>query len=267
MTNKEILQADMLDILFEHRNKTYGAYALRKEYNNRLGIALVIALSVALLSVLYSYLNNKNNTGISTSGLTDSIIVRTYNIPLEPKEPEKIIEKPKPKAAQVDYQNIIVVKDILANKPIVENADISNADIGNETIAGEVVTGFVQQPTESTGGNGLVKEKEPEDSFIPNEVAPSYPGGVQAWLSFLRRYLQTPEELEAGQRIEVRIKFWIDADGSVSRFEVVQSGGSSFDKEVLRVMKKMPKWEPAVQNRIKVAVAYTQPVIFVGVEE
>src|SRR6185503_15681348 len=52
MTNKEILQADMLDILFEHRNKLYGAYALRKTYTHRLSLALGVALSLVLLFVL-----------------------------------------------------------------------------------------------------------------------------------------------------------------------------------------------------------------------
>ena len=84
---------------------------------------------------------------------------------------------------------------------------------------------------------------------------------------FLHRYLQTPDELEAGQKLEVRVRFWIDTDGPVSRFDILQSGGSAFDKEVLRLMKKMPRREPAMQNNNKIAVAYTQPVIFVDVEE
>jgi protein TonB len=105
------------------------------------------------------------------------------------------------------------------------------------------------------------------DDFKPDEVPASFPGGTSAWLNFLQRYLQSPDELEAGQRVEVKVRFWIDVDGSLSRFEIVQSGGASFDKEVLRVMKKMPKWEPARQNKHYVAVAFTQPVTFVGVEE
>ena len=61
MTNKEILQADLLDILFEHRNKLYGAYALRKTYSHRLGLALGVALSTVLLFILMSFINKKDN--------------------------------------------------------------------------------------------------------------------------------------------------------------------------------------------------------------
>ena len=60
MTNKEILQADLLDILFEHRNKFYGAYALRKTYSRRLGIAVGLALSIVLLFILMSFVDKKN---------------------------------------------------------------------------------------------------------------------------------------------------------------------------------------------------------------
>jgi protein TonB len=63
----------------------------------------------------------------------------------------------------------------------------------------------------------------------------------------LQRILQAPEDIEPGKRIEVQIRFWVDIDGSVSRPEIIKSGGEAFDKEVLRVMKKMPKWEPALQ--------------------
>ena len=65
----------------------------------------------------------------------------------------------------------------------------------------------------------------------------------------------------------VRIKFKVNADGSINTFEIVTSGGLKFDNEVVRVMKKMPKWVPALQNGINVPVNYVLPVTFIGVEE
>ncbi len=111
--------------------------------------------------------------------------------------------------------------------------------------------------------------KEPEQPKQPDLASrpPAFPGGTEAWLEFLKKFLQAPEDLEPGQRIEVQVKFWVGVDGIVSNAEVIKSGGKSFDKEVLRVLKKMPKWEPAIQHGNYVAVAYTQPVIFLGVEE
>jgi protein TonB len=79
--------------------------------------------------------------------------------------------------------------------------------------------------------------------------------------------LESPADIEPGQRIEVYVRFWVDIDGSVSRSQIIRSGGSDFDNEVLRVLKKMPKWEPALQAGRPIAVAFQQPVIFIGQEE
>lgn len=118
-----------------------------------------------------------------------------------------------------------------------------------------------------TAANLFSADTLSEINFMPVETPPSFPGGIAAWLNFLKKYLQSPEELDAGQKVEVRVNFRIDKEGTLSGFEIVQSGGKLFDKEVLRVMKKMPGWIPALQNQSRVAVYYTQPVIFMGVKE
>jgi protein TonB len=267
MTNKEILQADLLDILFEHRNKLYGAYALRKTYSNRLGIALGVALSTVLLFILMSFINKKNG-GEREKKHNDTIVLRQFEIPQDkPKEPDPPRDKPKPQA-QADYQKIIVVPDIEADTNFVKNDDLENRIIGNKTIDGDSPNDIVQSKTGSNEGNDVVtKETEKKDEPIGPSREPSFPGGPAAWLTFLQRYLQAPADVEPGERIEVHVRFWIDVDGSVSRAEITKSGGSAFDKEVLRVMKKMPKWEPALQAGRPIAVAYQQPVIFIGQEQ
>ena len=75
------------------------------------------------------------------------------------------------------------------------------------------------------------------------------------------------ENLGKDEKKVVKIKFKIDTDGSINTLEIVTSGGLKFDNEVVRVMKKMPKWVPALQNGINVPVNYMLPVTFIGVEE
>ena len=246
MTNKEILQADMLDILFEHRNKLYGAYALRKTYGRRLGIALGAALLTVLISLAVTFLKNHSSSNNPATN-NGTMVLRPIEIPKDQPKPDPIKEQPKPPVATKDYQPIVVVPDKDADSLIVTMSDLDSAAIGNINREGEA-------------------PKEPETQKQPDlpTYPPKFPGD---WLGFLQRYLQSPEDLEPGQRVEVLVRFWVDIDGSVSRPEVIKSGGSSFDKEVLRVLKKMPKWEPAMQAGHRVAVAYTQPVIFVGAEE
>ena len=101
----------------------------------------------------------------------------------------------------------------------------------------------------------------------PSEIPPSYPGGLQAFKAYLSGHLVVPEELEPGEKKTVVVHFLVDIDGSISRIEIIQSGGNNFDKEVIRVLSKMPKWNAAVQNGHKVAVPFTQPITFVGIEQ
>lgn len=269
MTNKQILQADMLDILFEHRNKLYGAYALRKTYSSRLMIALGSALALVFSFLLMSIIKNKNDDGNNRNTKDEMFIVTTYNLPEEkPKEPEPKIEEKKPAKAISDYQPIIVVPDNKADTMLATMDDIKNSEIGNKNQAGEKPEDLAKAKTDSkqggSGNNTVFEEKE--QTVLPSRQ-PEFPGGTAAWLAFLQRYLQSPDGLEPGQRVEVQVRFWVDVDGSVSRPEIIKSGGTSFDKEVLRVMKKMPRWQPALQNGNLIAVSYTQPVIFISVEE
>ena len=266
MTNKEILQADLLDILFEHRNKLYGAYALRKSYTHRLGLALGVALSTVLLFVFMTFIKKDNG---SNGPFKDSnaIVITDVNLEEKIKEPERARNEPKPQVAQADHQQIIVAPDNEADE-IPDQETISNSEVSNVNTEGMPSDDLAKTKTQSEG-NDVIQEKQPEEiekPVLPNRNA-SFPGGTAAWLEFLRRFLQAPEDLDPGQRIEVMVRFQIDADGRISSPEIIKSGGKSFDKEVLRVLKKMSPWEPAIQNGNYVAVAYTQPVIFLGVEE
>ena len=269
MTNKEILQADLLDILFEHRNKLYGAYALRKTYTHRLGLALGVALSTVLLFVFMSLINKNNSTGDQNKKDPDAFQFTQIDLS-KPEDPEPPRPKPeiKPQKAEVDYQQFEIVDDDKVEKDLADITDIQNANIGDQDIDGDKPDALAKTTTQSNG-TGDVPEKQPEEMekpALPTRPA-SFPGGTAAWLEFLRRFLQAPEDLEPGQRIEVLVRFQIDADGKISNPEIIKSGGKSFDREVLRVLKKMPPWEPAIQNGNYVAVPYTQPVIFIGVEE
>jgi len=268
MTNKEILQADLLDILFEHRNKLYGAYALRKTYSRRLGFALGVALSIVLLFILMSFIRKEDK---SKGPFKDDRSMKLIDVNIqkdEIKEPEPPKEKPKPPVATVDYQPFKIVEDDKVNKEIVTMAEIDGADISNKNLDGEKSDGLASTKSESSGnGDSVVKQPEKIDEPVGTTRQPNFPGGPAAWLKFLQRILQAPEDIEPGKRIEVQIRFWVDIDGSVSRPEIIKSGGAAFDKEVMRVLKQMPKWEPALQAGKPIAVAYQQPVIFIGEEQ
>src|SRR5262245_61599051 len=179
MTNKEILQADLLDILFEHRNKLYGAYALRKTYAHRLGLALGVALSTVLLLILMSFIKRADE---SSESVKDDRGVKLVQIEIpKPDESERPVERPKPKPpqAEVDYQQIIVVPDSKADTMIASIDDIVNANIGNKNIDGDKPTD-IAKPVSESSGSGDIQQREPQeenDATIPNRH-PEFPGGT-----------------------------------------------------------------------------------------
>jgi len=273
MTNKEILNANLLDIVFENRNKEYGAYALRKGYHNHMLIALGTGLSVILLLIFITGFGKNESSSITKPDDREGIIIKSYEllkVPDPPKEKEVVKQKPVIKTAAVKFiSNIKIAKEV-TTPPMAAVSDMEGKNIAEKDLEGKKADGTVQIPSEpeTKTGNGNLVSKEPKtEDFIVQERNPEFPGGAGALKMFLSSYLSTPENLDPGEKKVVKIRFRVDKDGSVNTFEIVTSGGKEFDNEVVRVCKKMPRWVPAIQNGINVPVNYVLPVTFIGAEE
>lgn len=277
MTTNQILQSSLLDIIFENRNKDYGAYALRKGYNNRLLLALAVGFFISLFFVIIGTSHKKKAKDIVKAEMP-GIVIREINLP------EKKIEKPKveeaiaklkavkkilPKVAEVKFTSppkiTEVVKEPMTAIDNMEGKLTSDKNIDGDKVEKNIVPPTVVESGEEIGP--ISGPSQPEAIFTVQERDPEFPGGQEGLMKFLRRYLSTPESLGKDEKKVVKIKFKIDADGSINTLEIVTSGGLKFDNEVVRVMKKMPKWVPALQNGINVPVNYMLPVTFIGVEE
>ena len=110
----------------------------------------------------------------------------------------------------------------------------------------------------------LIEELKKENVLQPKApaIAPRFPGGNEVLLSFLNRNLKPPPELPNGEKKILVVQFLVKADGSVSDIQIKQSPGLSFDNELLRVLKRMPKWKPASENGKAVDAVVTQTVTF-----
>jgi protein TonB len=95
------------------------------------------------------------------------------------------------------------------------------------------------------------------------DVLPAYPGGMDALKKFLEKHLQNPKEMEEGESVTVKVKFVVGYDGKLQSFVTVQDGGEEFNKEVIRVLKKMPAWVPGKAKGENVSVYYIIPIKFV----
>ena len=260
MTSKEILKADVIDIIFENRNKSYGAYALRKQYDKRMATAIGITISTVALVVLLFQPSGGETMRLTTIHIPDTVTLTALpNDPVEPPPPPPV---ERPQFAQVQHTNIVIGPDNEAT-PIATIDDIAVRQISTATVAGDLSPHSISDPDPVIpAGNGSSMVPQESNESRPIQIQPSFPGGMNAWISFLQRHLRVPEELEPGIKVTVLVKFIVGTDGSINNFEVVQSGGSSFDREVIRVLKKMPKWTPAMQNGHPAATSFTQPVSF-----
>jgi protein TonB len=266
MTSHEIMQADLLDIIFEQRNKQYGAYALRKNYGSQMNRALALTFASVLL-LLFIIQHFHSSSSASSEKAEEFVVVDRY-IPTEKIKQTPPEPKPKVVAARQEKltTNIVIVKH--TDDPLLTQDDLVKAHVGIMKVEGPDLVPDVPptppMPAANGTGQGL---QAPTSRFEALERQPEFPGGMQAWINFLSRYLQVPGDLEPGEKKTAMVRFQVAGDGTVTNFEIIQSAGEQFDREVIRVLKKMPRWSPAIQNGHNVSVSFTQPVTFVGPEQ
>jgi periplasmic protein TonB len=262
MNSNKILSSDVLDILFDKRNKNYGAYILRKFYPNRVKTSLLIMLGMSALFSAFTLLPEKKN-GSEVYYDSDSLVVKQIiEIPKEIEQPKAAQKTPKPE--QLFISRIVPVKDNESTPTLNDISDLAIGDhteiIGNPGGTDDVpfieITGTGDAPP-TTVPSPAVDMNEPVDN---PDVQASYPGGNLELRRFLEKNLQAPEE--NSEAVQVKVRFLVGFDGNLESFDIVQDGGIDFNKEVIRVLKKMPKWNPGKKGGRNVRVYYYLPVKF-----
>jgi protein TonB len=262
--NKDIiLQSNLLDIVFDNRNKDYGAYILRKEYNSRMRIAIfgMISISAIFCFILLSF----NSTSIIKPP-----IINIADPIVSPYHPVQI---PANKSVVKATINKKISSTILPPK-IANNINILPAtpQIIQPSLTGNSNSAMVPPLGLGSSGSGsggglqvstlLPVLSKPDKKVVLDgaDVMPQYPGGIKALLEFLKKNIHSPEDVE--DDVAVKIKFVVNYNGQLESFNVIQSGGEVFDNEVVRVLKKMPLWIPGKNNGENVSVYYVVPVKF-----
>jgi periplasmic protein TonB len=268
MLPDNILQSDVLDLVFENRNKAYGAYVLRKNYPQRLSVALAAMAGFVVLFIFIQFEMKPANNN-APAPVIDSIQVAPVQLlPEKTNKPLiKNISKPVKQFATIkDLVPVIAKNNIIDTMPTVEQ--LNNSQIGSQNIKSAVLLSpqAVSQPSNGNANTGEAKTDEP-DTFKTAEIMPQFPGGPEALQKFLIRNIKQPDDLNADETLVVKAKFVVDADGSISGIEILQSGRNDLDADVIKVLHKMPKWIPGMQNGKNIAVYFQLPVTFVGTEQ
>ena len=271
MNKNLILKSDILDIVFEKRNKLYGAYDLRKFYPNRLKLALGFMFITAITFSAFTLLPKKDNeVAVKIYDIKEPSLKEIKDKPKEPRKKAEVVKAEKKPAAkatpvnQVMHTNIKVVSknDISDTIKTILPTDV----IGTANVVAATTGKVLVEPVKTDPGNGgQINVTPPIDKTSPMDgnavdVLPSYPGGLDALRKFLQKHLETPDELQGGTTVSVRVTFVVDYTGKLKSFENQQS--DAYNKEVVRVLKKMPDWVPGKTKGENVSVYYVIPVRF-----
>jgi protein TonB len=264
MKAEEILKSQWLDILFENRNKEYGAYTLRKAYNMRLIKSVVAALVFSLLLfLLLQNVKKKTAALLFDNGTEFDISEAIAEKKIPEKIPEPIKQTPKPPRSLI-YVVPHFVKD--AEPDITSPDDDPGAAISNISNPDGPPAGPIQpQITTVTPDPG--PEKQPEPAVVPKEPEiytsveemPEYPGGNGKRDAFLQQHLGDYVTDEGVTKV-AWVKFIVEKDGTLSGIEIIKGEDEDFNRKVIRAFAKMPRWKPGVQNGHSVKVQYQLPV-------
>ena len=271
MAKIDFTSKDWCELTFKERNKEYGAHDMRldtpKRHNLATLIVIVVVILVITLPMLIKFITPEKENKIVVNEVTtlaklpEAEIKRNEELqpmmkPTTPPPPLKsTIKFTAPvikKDEEVGEEDEIKSQDELAARG---NVAISIADVkGNDEIDGQDIADFK---------DFVAPEVEEEEVYIIVEQMPGFPGGEEALLKYISDHIEYPTmAVERGIEGRVTVRFVVNKDGYVQDVTVIRGVHELLDKEAVRVIQSLPRWNPGKQNGVAVAVYYNVPVNF-----
>lgn len=290
MEANKILQSDLLDILFENRNKAYGAYELRRSYGSRIASALAIALLTlgAIFTGLYF-------TSLERNSAKQEVVVRDVVIenikeskPPPPPPPPPKKEPPPPPPAQVKAPPVpqqiqttkftppVIKKDVeVVRQEIAPVTEVQKVDVvtseGTKDLGKITNLPSVSTETGVVGGTGVVEAPpapKVDENKIFEKVEVEASVNSAQWRrhleSLLVRYIEdAASQGMAPGKYTVNVRFLVEKDGSIGDVKALNDPGYGLARGAVDAIRKGPRWSAGEQNGQKVRSYHTQPITFV----
>lgn len=275
MDVNKILKADILDIIFEGKNKEYGAYNLRKTYNKRITYAIIGTVTLALLVIAFQViaaLAPKSETKIIVEDVSLENMKEEKKPETPPPPPPPKQEPPKVEIAKFTPPKIVKDEEVKEDEKPPEQDKLEEAKIGTINQEGEKNVDVVAPVVESKGTGEVAApvQEDYDQLFTSVQIESAFPGGPDAWKRYLERNLNNNVPTDNGAnpgQYRVVLVFTVDKEGNCSDFDIENNPGHGTAEEAIRVIKKGPKWKPGVQNGINVKSRKKQVITFVVQEE
>lgn len=274
MDSAKILKSDFLDILFDGRNKEYGAYDLRRQYNKRVRNAILGTVSLFVLFFLAYIITNyvKASEGENNKKpVIQEIKMEDVKLPDDPKTPPPPPPPPAPPPPvkpSVQFTPPVIKKDneVPPDEEPPKQADIKEKSISTKTVEGDP-NGIDAGLLEDSKGTGVVEAPPApakEEIFTFVEQPPTFPGGEEALAKYLSKNIRYPRVAqENGISGTVFVQFVVDSEGNIKDVKTVGAAkGGGLEEEAVRVVRTMPKWKAGKQNGRQVSVQFNLPIRF-----
>ena len=274
----DLTSREWSDIVFEGRNKAYGAYVLRTDSKPRHMKAFIYTVVGLILIGIgaYSYLSVQAyiaEQAAITDQASQELVAFVDQAEEEPEEEvQEKVEMPEPEALPEEILNTVKVTELLIAKDeeVKKEDEIKTADELKETETAFGSTDFDQGTDDRNvvreyKNEVIVEEKkpEPEKVFTAVEQMPQFPGGDAALMKYLSNNINYPQiAMENGVQGRVIVQFVVTKNGTVGEVKVIRSVDRDLDKEAVRLCKSLPKFIPGKMNGQAVNVWYTLPITF-----
>ncbi len=247
------------DIVFEKRNKEYGAYINRKNYSKyvlyALGVTVVVLLLVLVAPALAALI--KSARGTEEPKLKEMTVTLDQPPPITPQPPPPDVRIPPPVKTIIKFlPPKVTEKEVVEEEPMPTIEEIKENETGAVAVEGTGEVVFEEPVAE-------VAENDDDKVFYAVEQQAEFPGGFAAMSKFLSKNIKYPASAKRmGVEGKVYVKFIVDKEGGISTIEIVKGINADLDKEAVRVIKLMPPWKPGKQNGRAVKSQFVLPVNF-----
>lgn len=280
--NVDLTSKEWRDLVFADKNKEFGAYQLRKQSDKRHNMAVLFTL-IGLVVVFFLILAYSKYSDYKAE--QDAIALQEQREKMaaaellqQEDEPEP---EPEPEEQKFEQPEIEVPEEVLATVQVTQIAIVDADKVKNEVMDMEeqkednTARGVVNQEGSDDADKFkavqeqvVVKEPEPEkpveeEIFVAVEQPAEFPGGLPALMKWLNSQIRYPEAAQQNDiQGRVIVKFVVEKDGSIGAVEIMKGVDKDLDREALRVVKKMPKWQPGKNNGVAVRSYFNLPVTF-----
>ena len=249
------------ELVFEHRNKAYGAYALRKNYNKRLTLIMgSMILAFVLGSLAMFIIRNLPKEEIEAPKGSD----KTWTVQPPPKDlpPPPPTTPPPPPLEKMTAFIPPVIEDDPVTDPVPTQDQLEDTKAGDKTQDGSDENFDPPQQTDDTPKQ-IDTKPDPIETFVEEEA--DFPGGFAEMAKFINDNIDYPQEaIDLGIKGRVTVRFVVEKDGRISNVSVATplAGCKACDKAAVKVVEKMPSWKAGKNGGREVRTWVTLPVKF-----